>query len=172
MKSPTPALAEGDPKACELLEPSPTSMHFFLSLQNVVKRQKAQIFSSQRFSASCWVRISFPQQFQVRVAAVATCICMLHLLVACICLVRPAYLLLMEGLYITGIAFFLALRQNLDKERQEELWDTWAVLRPQLGSPRCILRSGSSWTCWRYIMVYLSGILEGYFEIFVCVYLE
>jgi len=38
----------------------------------------------------------------------------------------PAYLLLMEGIYTTAIAIFLAVRQNLSLARQEELWDTWA----------------------------------------------
>jgi hypothetical protein len=42
-------------------------------------------------------------------------------------LLRPQYLLLMEGLYIAAIATFLALRQNLQLERKEELWDSWAV---------------------------------------------
>lgn len=50
----------------------------------------------------------------------------------------PQYLLLMEGLYIAAIATFLALRQNLQLERKEELWDSWAVcanwqLHPSLG---------------------------------------
>ena len=42
-------------------------------------------------------------------------------------LLRPQYRLLMEGLYIAAIATFLALRQNLQLERKEELWDSWAV---------------------------------------------
>lgn len=41
-------------------------------------------------------------------------------------ILRPAYLLLMEGIYTTAIAIFLAVRQNLSLARQEELWDTWA----------------------------------------------